>query len=125
METMNLPPDADYIFSFGRFVDFNENIHGKAMNYLFDKTNHIKKEVVGEDDATYHVTYKFANREDFVEYLSKDQMLFLCAVCHNLNLKSYLSAIIEILMNDLKLSFDDIKTYSKDDSFTMQIFTTQ
>ena len=122
-EYLDLPPNKQFIFSFGRFVEFDKDIHGTAITYLFDKiTNGLDRIVVSEDENNYQVLYKFNKRGDVIEKLTQDQILFLCAICHHLNFKSYLTALMDILMNDFKLKVDLIKKYSKDDLFTMQIF---
>jgi len=122
-QNMDLPSDKEYVFSFGRFVEFDKDLHGSAIKYFFDcASKNIQREVVGEDDQNYQVSYKFANRKVIRENLNKDQMLFLCGIFHNLNLKSYLSALTDILMNDFGLQFDNIKSYAKDDSFSMKIY---
>jgi hypothetical protein len=111
------------VLSFGRFVDFREDYHGKAINYFFQhmiKT--INKKIISETSNEYHFTCNFTNKSDVIENIDPGQMMFLCAILHNLNLKPWLLAIIKILMDNFKLQFEEIKSHGKDDRFKMTVF---
>jgi hypothetical protein len=111
-----------YIFSFGMFSDFDTEIHGKAIKYLFNNDNKLIRTIVDEDEYNFRVTYTFENKENIKHNLNENQMMFLCAILHNLNLKTYLVAMLDVLLENKTINFDDIKTYAKDDKFNMKIF---
>ena len=121
-ENNGLPPDQPYILSFGRFVDFQESYHGKALTYFFEHMiNNLQRIVVGETSTNYEVSYKFTNTHNT---LDKEQLLFLCALLHHVNLKSYLLATISLVLKSyVNTSFENIKDYAKSSKFNMQIFT--
>jgi len=119
----NLPSGKNWIFLFGR-VDFNPEIHGRCIQYFFSENNaKIDRIVVSEDEDNYQVTYKFDNLADIKKNLNEDDMLFLCAILHNLNLKSYLTAFLTILLCENGMTMEEVKKYVKDDIFNMTIFT--
>lgn len=120
----NLPSSKNWIFLFGR-VDFDPTIHGRCIQYFFSENNaKIDRIVVSEDEDNYQVTYKFNDIAEIEKNLNKDDMLFLCAILHNLNLKSYLTAFLTILFSDkYGMTMEEVKKYAKDDLFNMKIFT--
>lgn len=123
---LKIKPDVTYIFSFGRFYDFDADIHGLAIVYLFDNgANPIKKKLIRETKMAYFNAYKFSDTKDVLKNLSKDQMLFLCGICHQLNLVYFLIPFVEILTSHFGMSFDNIKLHSKDMMYRMLVFTKQ
>lgn len=123
---LKIKPGVTYIFSFGRFYEFDVNIHGPAIAYLFDNdTNPIKKKLIRETKMAYFNSYKFSNTKDVLKNLSKDQILFLCGICHQLNLVCFLTPFVKILTDHFGMSFDNIKLHSKDMMYRMLVFTKQ
>jgi len=120
-ERPNIENNKSYIFSFSRFSDFDTKIHGTALVYLFEKTKLIKT-VVDEDKTTLTVTYNFDNADDVMKNLNSDVMLFLCAVLHNLDVKTYLLALVELMTEKMNMKFEDILKYSTSGAFNMMVF---
>lgn len=123
-EYLNLTIQHEYMFTFGSFLDFNQGTYGKAVDYLFEHmVFKLERKVVGENENEYQVSYDFSNKDEIIKELDSEQMLFLAAILHNLNMKPELLAITKILMDELNMSFDHIKAYGKSDRFKMSIYT--
>lgn len=120
-ENLELETDKKYILSFSRFVDYDPLIHGLAIQYFLSKMeNDIERKVVGEDTENYKVSYLFKNTEK-MDILEKEQILFLCGVFHQLDLKTFLLPCVAYLMQKYALKFVDIKNKCKSDSFKLNI----
>lgn len=117
----NAKSSSDYVFSFGRFVEFNQDYHGKAMLYLLNNVT-LDRKIISETQSDYEVTYNLKNEEDIKKNLNLDQMKFLCGICHQLNLKSYIIAFASFMIKEFKINFEDIKTYAKSDQFNLNLF---
>jgi hypothetical protein len=113
--------NTNIIFLFGRFTDFDVKCHNSALSYLFGKTI-LRKKVISEDETNYHITYAFDNVKDVIKQLNKDQMLFLCGILHAIDLKPFLLALLSIMINELKMNFDDIKLFGRSDKFKLSIY---
>jgi hypothetical protein len=121
-ESLELPNENNYIISFSRFVNFDPNVHGPPITYfLSDMDNHIKRKVIGEDEKNYQVTYKFKNKLEIKKF-SKDQIILLCGIFHQLNLQKFLVPCVKYLMAKYKMSFEEIKILTKSDMYKINIF---
>lgn len=121
-QNINIGVSKPCVISFGRFIDFDEKVHGEAINFMFTNMDKLCRNIIGEDNDNYKVTYKFVNREHLIKNLSVDQMLFLCGILHNIDAKNILVALIDILIINYNINFDNIKQFAKDDKFTMKIY---
>ena len=119
---LKLPQENEYIISFSRFVDFDPITHGEPITYfLSDMIDHIKREIVGENDVSHQVTYFFEDTSKISKF-NKDQIILLCGIFHRLNLTSFLLPCVGYLMNVYSMSFEEIKILSKDDKYKITIF---
>jgi hypothetical protein len=106
----NLATDKEYVFSFGRFVEFNVDVHGKIITYFF--SNMIGK--LSENKCMFE-------NDNEIE-LNKNQLLFLCCVFNKLLLNSYLKACVMILVTKYHMELSDIKLICKVDEYNLTIF---
>lgn len=121
-DCMDLDQNKEFIICFSRFVDFNKEYHGKAFEYFLNTmSENLERHVVGEDTLNYQVTYSFKNADDVMNQLNVEQLKFLCAVFHHLNLKKYLVACCVLLIKDI-IKFEDLKEFCKSDTFKIAIF---
>lgn len=121
IDNLELSKNKEYVISFSSFVDYNKEFHGKAIKYLLhNMSNNIERTVVSEDPINYQVTYSFKDINNVTESLDTEQLKFLCAILHNLNLKKYLVPCVILLSNEFE--FDEIKDFCKDPLYKMTIF---
>ena len=121
-DALSLDRTKRFIISFSRFVDFDKTYHGKAIEYFLNHiSNNLERKVVSEDELNFQVTYSFKNADNVTKTLDIEQLKFLCAVFHHLDLKKYLVALSVLLIKDL-IKFDDLKVFCKDDRFGINIF---
>ena len=115
-ENNNISSDKKkWVFLFDR-VDFDSKSTEDACSTFFQKIKQIERIVVSEDAENYRMTYKFNNVSEIEKNLSKDDMLFLCTILHNLNLKTYLTAFLAILFSEkYGMTTEDVLLYVKDD----------
>ena len=119
--SLELDHEKQYVISFPSFTDYNKEIHGKAIKYFFhDACKHITRKVVGEDQLNEQVTYSFENEKLVNDNLNHDQLKFLCAIFHKLNLKKYLVSCLGLLLD--KYKFNEIKDHCKNEMYKMIIF---
>lgn len=124
---LKLQDGKEYTFAFESFIEFEASYHGKALIYLFKNTTLSKHITTDNNDSPTlltenNIAYTFNDIKNVKQNLDKNQMLFLCAILHNLNMQSYLAALIPIMMNDFKMKFDDIKQYTKSDKLKMKVY---
>ena len=121
MESLNLDPSKLYVLAFSRFVDYNKTYHGKAINYwLHNIHSNIQMIPMDKNAPEKGFTYMFKERGIVTSILDMEQIKFLCAVFHQLNLKKYLLLFIDFLLD--KYEFSEIKVMCKDEVYKMDIF---
>jgi hypothetical protein len=106
-EKFDLLAHKQYLFSFSEFNNFSNEYYGKAIHFFFDNMiRNIKEQDNAEARAIPEETMVFQFETEI--NLDKDQLLILLCVCNNLQLFNYTSAIINLLMDEHKLTFEII-----------------
>lgn len=120
-ENLGLSPDMTYMFTFPRFVDYDDIHYRPIIEYFIkEMTNELERKVVDEDEEKFSVTYTLKN--DISDRFDIDQLILLAAILHNLDLKAYLVTIVGILMGKYKMEFTEIKEICKSDTLRVSIY---
>lgn len=121
MDSLNLDSNKLYVLAFSRFVDYDKTYHGTAINYwLYNIHSNMQMIPMDKNSPEKGVTYIFKDRKLITNNLDMEQIKFLCAVFHQLNLKKYLILFIDFLLD--KYEFPEVKAMCKDEVYKMQIF---
>ena len=119
-QLMDLPKDAhELIFSFGRFSEFKIEKHTKILDHMFQN---VSKNILRIEMGGPLVSYKLAQPDSYLESLPLDDLIFLCGIFHNLNVKKYLMVLTHIILSKHQLSFEQIVQRAKSDTFKMTIY---
>lgn len=97
ISTLSLSGNRDFVLSHGRFSDFTPHNKELLENILSNPKLDLKA-------------------------LSLDDLVFLCAVFHNLNLKARLLTIAQFTINNHSISFEDLKERARESKYRMIIY---
>lgn len=119
--TFNLDKENNYVLAMPNFYDYDDTYYKPIIEYFInDLSQDLEKIILGEDEKNYEVTYNLKN--DISDRFEIDQLLFLTAILHNLDLKPELIVIIKILMNKHNMNFKDIKEICKSETLRISIY---
>jgi len=115
IEYLELDQYREFVLSFSRFVDFDRNHHIELLDHLF---NILPKNVERQQVSAYILR----NPDDYFEKLELTDLIFLCAILHNLNLKKYLVPLSEITIKKYSIKLPELANAAKDQKYKMNIF---
>lgn len=118
IKSLELEGSNEFVLAFSSFLNYDNVHHREILDHVF---NNVPKNLT-EYKVPYGVSFHFTERDEYLELLTLDDLTFICAVLHNLNLKKYLLPICKLTMNTSNLTFEEIKERSKSDTFKMAIF---
>lgn len=119
VNNLNLKDHNEYICSFSRFVDFDNDHHMPIVNHIF---NNLPNNIIRIPNNNDIVTYNLIKADEFLENLLLDDLIFVCAIFHNLDLKKYLLPIVKLTMKKHNISFNDLVDTVKNEKYKMNIF---
>ena len=119
-QSFGLSPDKTYMFTFGRFVHFDPQIHGQALTYVLSQP--LNQQSINQDLAHEYVTYVLVNAEEVKTHLSLEQILFVIAILHQLDLKPHLVAITSLIVGQSDWMLGTIKMLCRTDQFKLQLY---
>ena len=94
--SLSLSGNDEFVLSHGRIVNF-DNHHKEILEKTFNGNTNFQR-------------------------LTLNDLVLLCAVFHNLNLKQRMLPIAQFTIDNHKISFEDLKERAKDHKYRMTIF---